>query len=107
MRGFESRRRRMDRREFFRRSALAAAGVVAADQLDLVEKLAGMFRPKRKFFAGHRFVTSSYSLGFRVSQEMIDDDFVGGMAREMRLYRNGLREMHAKQILEQYFAPRA
>lgn len=30
----------MNRREFFRRSSLIAAGVIAADQLELLEKLA-------------------------------------------------------------------
>lgn len=38
----------MDRRDFFRRSAVLAAGVVAADQLELVERLGW----KRRFFAG-------------------------------------------------------
>lgn len=38
----------MDRRQFFRRSALIAAGVVAADQLELLEKLTW----KRTLFPG-------------------------------------------------------
>jgi hypothetical protein len=38
----------MERRDFFRRAALVAAGVVAADQLDLLERLTW----KRRFFPG-------------------------------------------------------
>lgn len=37
----------MNRREFFRRAALIAAGVVAADQVELLERLG-----HRKVFAG-------------------------------------------------------
>lgn len=40
----------MNRRDFLRRAALVAAGAVAADQLDLLERLA----PKR-LWAGHSF----------------------------------------------------
>lgn len=38
----------MNRRDFLRRSALVAAGAIAADQLDLVERLGW----KRRLFAG-------------------------------------------------------
>jgi hypothetical protein len=38
----------MNRRDFLRRSALIAAGAVAADQLELIERLGW----RRKFFAG-------------------------------------------------------
>lgn len=40
----------MNRREFFKRAALIAAGVVAADQLELLERLA-----HKKVWAGHSF----------------------------------------------------
>lgn len=40
----------MQRREFLRRCALIAAGIVAADQLDVLEMLA-----PRKFFLGAEF----------------------------------------------------
>ena len=45
----------MNRREWLRGAALISAGVVAADQLDLVERLGW----KRRFFAGADF-TSPY-----------------------------------------------
>lgn len=41
----------MDRRSFLRNSALLAAGTIAADQLDLIERLGW----KRKFFPGASF----------------------------------------------------
>jgi hypothetical protein len=44
----------MDRRDFLRRCALIAAGVVAADQLDLLEMLA-----PRRLFPGAAFETST------------------------------------------------
>lgn len=66
----------MNRREFFKRAALIAAGVVAADQLELLERLA-----HKKVWAGHRFddfsrfkVEKSFALGFVISHEMIEDD---------------------------------
>lgn len=43
----------MQRREFLRRASLIAAGVVAADQLDVLEMLA-----PRRLFAGADFATS-------------------------------------------------
>ena len=68
----------MQRREFFRRSAIVAAGVVAADQLDLLGRLGWV----RKFFAGadltpRRFTHARYALGFRVSHEMVNADAYG------------------------------
>jgi hypothetical protein len=41
----------MDRRDFLRRASLVAAGLVAADQLELLERL--MF--KRRLWPGHSF----------------------------------------------------
>lgn len=66
----------MDRREFFRRSALVAAGVVATDQLDILERL---FH-KRRFFPGWKPVWQP-NHGYLITQEMIDDDVYAGPAR--------------------------
>jgi hypothetical protein len=64
----------MNRRDFLKRLGLVTAGVVAADQLEIIERLGW----KRRFFPGFtpapKFVHKSFALGFTISQEMIEDD---------------------------------
>jgi hypothetical protein len=73
----------MDRRQFLKRAALIAAGAVAADQLELFDRLGW----KRKFFPGFSssyplilpsneawYVTKEYALSMMVTEEMAKDD---------------------------------
>ena len=71
----------MDRREFLKRAALIATGAIAADQLELLERLGHV----RKFFpsAAIPYTHHTYSLGYLISQEIIDDDLYGWQARDI------------------------
>ena len=62
----------MDRRKFLRNASLIAAGVVAADQLEILERLTW----KRRLFVNPGF-SKEYAMGFQVTQTMIDDDLYG------------------------------
>jgi hypothetical protein len=81
----------MDRRLFLRRAALSAAGAIAADQLELLERLA----PRRRFFTGMDFgagppsvvVTFAFDQANRCWQvDYLRDDFeiVNGAIRHVR-----------------------
>lgn len=89
----------MDRRDFLAKCALIAAGSIAADQLDILDRLfwrrksfpsAALVRPvtATEVLARIEEVNKSCSLGFRVSQEMIEDDLYGAsMIEAMKDYR--------------------
>src|SRR5674476_854346 len=73
----------MDRRNFLKNLGIVTAGIVAADQLVIIDKLGW----KRRFFPGFtpkpRFLHASYGLGFSVSREMIEDDWYNGQIKKM------------------------
>src|SRR6185503_5767847 len=85
----------LQRREFLRRMGLVAAGVVAADQLDLLDRLGWT----RKFFPSAevrpRFV--KYALGFRVSSETVQDTVThqAAIARMAKLMK---QDMDARMV---------
>ena len=67
----------MNRREFLKHAGLIAAGAVAADQLELLDRLGW----RRRFFPGFTksdpyFITKQFTLGFLITQEMIEDDVI-------------------------------
>lgn len=65
----------MNRRDFLKRLGLATAGIVTADQLEIIERLGW----KRRFFQGFtpQYEFKTFALGFMVTQEMIEDDIYG------------------------------
>lgn len=67
----------MNRRDFLKRLGLVAAGVAAADQLEIIERLGW----KRRFFQGFtpapQFVHKEFALGFMITREMLEDDIYG------------------------------
>jgi hypothetical protein len=71
----------MNRRDFLKRLGLATAGIVAADQLEIIERLGW----KRRFFQGFTatpaklFVHKEFALGFMVTREMLEDDMSGSI----------------------------
>lgn len=87
----------MNRREWLQKAAVVAAGVVAADQLDLLERLA----PRRLYFRGADFgkpYTTATELLVReaewnsrqtilITTEMVEDDIYGTLAKH--LLKNG------------------
>lgn len=87
VRGSSPRSVPMDRRTFLRRAALIAAGVAAADQIDLLERLT-----HKKLWSGWspapEFVFKEFELGFLVSQEMIEDDLTYQLSEASTFAKN-------------------
>jgi hypothetical protein len=71
----------MNRRDFLKRLGLATAGIVAADQLEIIERLGW----KRRFFQGFTpapsglFLPKEFALGFMITREMLEDDMYGSV----------------------------
>src|SRR4051812_47025301 len=62
----------MNRREFLRNAAIIAGGIVAADQMELLERLA----PRRLLFPGADFgtwTTNTYASSRVFTTKMLDD----------------------------------
>lgn len=71
----------MNRRDFFKKASIVAAGIVAADQLEILDRLGWT----RKLFPSAAILEEEaigpygifyYKAGFLVSQEMLEDDIV-------------------------------
>lgn len=82
----------MQRREFLRRVGLIAAGAVAADQLDVLDRLGW----KRRFFPSASLNVEHYAVGFRISATMQQDGVYG--AGIQRLMEEFQRECGAVRV---------
>lgn len=94
----------MNRRDFLKRLGLVTAGVVAADQLEIIEKLGW----KRRFFASvdladpykidkTAFMYKEFSLGFMVTHEMLEDDIYGSLKdlkKKMNVHRSFMNDTY-------------
>jgi hypothetical protein len=74
----------MNRRDFLKRLGLVTAGIVAADQLEVIERLGW----KRRFFPGFTepskvYEYQEFALGFMITREMLEDDLYAGTFREL------------------------
>ena len=70
----------MNRREFINGLLKLGISVALADKLELFERI----NYKRRFFPGHKLELKTYSLGFAITQEMIDDDIYGPIFEPMQ-----------------------
>lgn len=71
----------MNRRDFFKKASIVAAGIVAADQLEILDRLGWT----RKLFPSATILEEEaigpygifhYEVGLLVSQEMLEDDII-------------------------------
>lgn len=92
----------MNRRDWLRRTALIATGVVAADQLELLEKLTW----KRTLFPGFSrpiMISKQYALGFSISEEMLEDSFVYDFPRNLYIQQTKILKAFDDDHYRGYF----
>lgn len=85
----------MDRREWLKRAALIATGTVAADQLELLDRLGWVRRLFPSAAIPPTYLHQTFTLGFTVSKELLEDD---GFIWPQRI-------MTASEISEYYHFP--
>lgn len=99
----------MNRREWLQKAAVVAAGVVAADQLDLLERLA----PRRLYFRGADFgkpYTTATELllreeiqkrkGIWITRTMVEDDIYGPIVE--KILKDGSFKKHYDLMTDTY-----
>jgi hypothetical protein len=85
------------RREFLKRAGFIAAGFVAADQLALLDKLGW----SRKFFPGFG-VPKTYSMGFTITKELLEDDLYGALSLQKLAYAQAMFNRVDTELLDRY-----
>lgn len=102
----------MNRREWLKRASLVAAGTVAADQLELLDRLGWVRRlfpsaavkPAVFPLCPRPFVYKTFDLGFTISREMVEDDLMYGQAVEQM--QRQFADVSARKLAEFVNGPR-
>lgn len=92
----------INRREFLRKSALIATGVIAADQLELLEKLNYKkiwwtgFSSDKLITAPPFVLLKTFTLSYGIIQEMLEDDITYKASVES--YKTLLQSIHETRV---------